>query len=61
MPQKKRRAYENRLETLFMNGKLDAEKWDLLNPIDPPLEEPTDKVAEHAGWQIICYICGEFF
>ena len=59
MSDKKRRAYENRLETLFEQGKLSSEKWDLLDPI--PQQEETDKVAECPSWQIFCYLCGEFY
>ena len=59
MSDKKRRAYENRLETLFEQGKLSSEKWDLLDPIPQP--EETDKVAECPSWQIFCYLCGEFY
>lgn len=59
MSPKKRRAYENRLMTLFEQGKLSAEKWDLLDPVIPRAQ--TDKVAECPSWQIFCYLCGEFY
>lgn len=61
MSPKKRRAYENRLENLFAQGKLSAHKWDLLNPIIPLPEEETDKVSVCPLWQIFCYLCGEHF
>ena len=61
MPPKKRYAYENRLETLFAQGKLSADKWDLLNPIAPFPEKETDKVSVCPLWQIFCYLCGEFY
>jgi len=61
MPRKKRHAYENRLENLFEQGKLSAQKWDLLNPVVPFPEQETDKVAECPLWQIFCYLCGEHF
>ena len=61
MSPKKRRAYENRLEDLFSQGKLSARKWDLLNPIVPLPEEETDKVSVCPLWQIFCYLCGEHF
>ena len=59
MPPKKRRAYENRLMTLFEQGKLSAEKWDLLDPVIP--RPQTDRMAECPSWQIFCYLCGEFY
>ncbi|MBQ6197677.1 MAG: HNH endonuclease [Bacteroidales bacterium] len=58
MPPKKQRAYENRLMTLFEQGKLRAEKWDLLDPVVPRAH--TDIMADCPNWQIICYLCGEF-
>ena len=58
MPLKKQRAYENRLMSLFEQGKLSAEKWDLLEPIFPRAQ--TDIMAVSPHWQIICYLCGEF-
>lgn len=58
MPLKKQRAYENRLMTLFEQGKLKAEKWDLLDPVVPRAH--TDNMADCPNWQIICYLCGEF-
>ncbi|MBO4339982.1 MAG: HNH endonuclease [Bacteroidales bacterium] len=59
MPPKKQISYENRLMELFMQGKLSARKWDLLDPI---VDEPqTDRMAVCAPWQIICYLCSEFF
>ena len=61
MSPKKRRAYENRLENLFAQGKLSAYKWDLLNPLPPLPEEETDKVSVCPLWQIFCYLCGEHF
>lgn len=59
MPPKKFRAYENRLESLFEQGKLSAEKWDRLNPVTPFPE--TDRMSECPMWQIFCYLCGEFY
>ena len=58
MPLKKQRAYENRLMSLFEQGKLSAEKWDLLEPLFPRAQ--TDIMADSPYWQIICYLCGEF-
>ena len=57
MSPKKLRAYENRLAELFMQGKLSAKKWDLLDPVP---ERETDKVSVCPQWQIFCYLCGEF-
>lgn len=59
MPLKKQRAYENRLMTLFEQGKLRAEKWDLLDPVVPRAH--TDNMADCPDWQIFCYLCGEFY
>ena len=59
MPPKKQLSYENRLAELFMQGKLTARKWDLLDPISEELH--TDRMAVCAPWQIICYLCGEFY
>lgn len=59
MPLKKQRAYDNRLMTLFEQGKLSAEKWDLLDPIVPSAH--TDIMAECPNWQIFCYLCGELY
>lgn len=59
MPHRKQRAYENRLMSLFEQGRLDARKWDLLDPVIPRAQ--TDKVAECPAWQIFCYLCGEFY
>ncbi|MBP5676017.1 MAG: HNH endonuclease [Bacteroidales bacterium] len=64
MPYKKQRAYENRLMSLFEQGRLSARKWDILDPIVPrahPDRAQTDKVAECPCWQIFCYLCGEFY
>lgn len=61
MSPKKRRAYENRLEKLFEQGKLSSRKWDLLDPVAPFPDKETDKVAEYPSWQIFCYLCGEFY
>ena len=58
MTPKKRRAYDNRLMSLFEQGKLSADKWDRLDPILPRAQ--TDNMAEYPHWQIICYLCGEF-
>lgn len=39
MSQRRRRAYFNRLETLYMQDKLSMEKWNLLDPQAAELEE----------------------
>ena len=59
MRPKQYRAYENRLEDLFGQGKLSAAKWDRLNPVVPS-SFGTDRMSECPMWQIFCYLCGEF-
>ena len=59
MTPRKQISYENRLTELFMQGKLSGRKWDLLDPI--PDGPQTDRMAVCAPWQIICYICSEFY
>lgn len=59
MSPRKQLSYENRLTELFMQGKLSGRKWDLLDPI--PEEPKTDRMAVCAPWQIICYLCSEFY
>ena len=69
MAPKKRRSYQNRLGELFMQGKISARKWDLLDPIRPlpdwdeaPFpEKETDKVSVCPLWQFFCCHCGEHF
>lgn len=48
MNQRRRRAYFNRLETLYMQDKLSMEKWNLLDPLaaEPEEEEVTDNWEE---------------
>jgi len=58
MPAGKQLSYENRLTELFMQGKLSARKWDLLDPIVP--EPATDRMSVCCPWQIFCYLCSEF-
>lgn len=48
MSQRRRRAYFNRLETLYMQDKLSMEKWNLLDPLaaEPEEEDVPDNWEE---------------
>ena len=46
MSQRRRKAYYNRLETLYMQDKLSMEKWNLLDPLPAGTEEEPDRWEE---------------